>query len=97
MSFSPDTGSETALNRNKERLPFCIVWTPIPVLTWILPIVGHMGITTSSGVIRDFGGPYTVSVSTYFLFLLNLINSTFQFCLNRKTTWPLVIQLVIYN
>ena len=29
---------------------------------WFIPIIGHMGICTSSGVIRDFAGPYYVSV-----------------------------------
>ncbi|KAJ8273442.1 hypothetical protein GJAV_G00101660 [Gymnothorax javanicus] len=43
------------------RYPYCIVWTPIPVLSWLLPFVGHMGICTSAGVIRDFAGPYFVS------------------------------------
>ncbi|OQV20150.1 Transmembrane protein 222 [Hypsibius exemplaris] len=45
----------------KNRFPFCIVWTPIPVLTWLFPFIGHMGIATSKGVIRDFAGPYYVS------------------------------------
>ncbi|XP_055334977.1 transmembrane protein 222-like [Paramacrobiotus metropolitanus] len=45
----------------KSRYPFCIVWTPIPVLTWLFPFIGHMGIATSTGVIRDFAGPYFVS------------------------------------
>lgn len=44
-----------------ERYPFCIVWTPIPFLTWLFPFIGHMGIAYSSGVIRDFAGPYYVS------------------------------------
>ncbi|XP_023816010.1 transmembrane protein 222 [Oryzias latipes] len=43
------------------RFPYCIVWTPIPVLTWLLPFIGHMGICTSGGIIRDFAGPYFVS------------------------------------
>ena len=30
---------------------------------WLLPFIGHMGIAMSSGVIRDFAGPYYVSVS----------------------------------
>uniref|UniRef100_A0A671N8S3 Transmembrane protein 222-like n=1 Tax=Sinocyclocheilus anshuiensis TaxID=1608454 RepID=A0A671N8S3_9TELE len=47
-----------------SRYPYCIVWTPIPVLSWLFPFIGHMGICTSSGVIRDFAGPYFVSVST---------------------------------
>ncbi|XP_017853922.1 transmembrane protein 222 isoform X2 [Drosophila busckii] len=44
-----------------DRYPFCIVWTPIPVLTWILPFIGHMGICMSNGIIRDFAGPYLVT------------------------------------
>lgn len=44
-----------------NRYPTCIVWTPIPMLTWMLPFIGHMGIATSIGVIRDFAGPYYVS------------------------------------
>ncbi|XP_040193781.1 transmembrane protein 222 isoform X1 [Rana temporaria] len=45
----------------RSRFPHCVVWTPIPVLTWLFPFIGHMGICTSSGVIRDFAGPYFVS------------------------------------
>ncbi|ELW59120.1 Transmembrane protein 222 [Tupaia chinensis] len=29
--------------------------------SWFLPVIGHMGICTSTGVIRDFAGPYFVS------------------------------------
>ena len=46
---------------SRDRFPFCIVWTPIPLLTWLFPFIGHMGICTSAGVIRDFAGPYIVS------------------------------------
>ena len=45
----------------RNRYPLCIVWTPIPMLTWFLPIIGHMGICTTQGIIRDFAGPYYVS------------------------------------
>ncbi|XP_030146241.1 transmembrane protein 222 [Taeniopygia guttata] len=51
--FGPDA--------ERGRFPHCVVWTPIPVLTWLFPIIGHMGICTSAGVIRDFAGPYFVS------------------------------------
>lgn len=30
---------------------------------WLFPFIGHMGICTSTGIIRDFAGPYFVSVS----------------------------------
>ena len=32
---------------------------------WFFPIIGHMGICTSTGVILDFAGPYFVSVSPH--------------------------------
>lgn len=41
--------------------PYCIVWTPLPIITWLIPIIGHMGIAYSNGVIRDFAGSYYVS------------------------------------
>nr|XP_019928839.2 transmembrane protein 222 [Crassostrea gigas] len=49
------------IDHAKCRYPHCIVWTPIPCLTWLFPFIGHMGIATSAGVIRDFAGPYFVS------------------------------------
>ena len=48
------------INPKRNRFPFCIVWTPIPLLTYVLPFIGHMGICTSTGIIRDFGGSFTV-------------------------------------
>ena len=48
------------INPSRQRFPFCIVWTPIPCLTWIFPFIGHMGIGTSVGVIKDFAGSYYV-------------------------------------
>ncbi|XP_015987623.2 transmembrane protein 222 isoform X1 [Rousettus aegyptiacus] len=40
--------------------------SPVPSMSlfphrWFFPIIGHMGICTSTGVIRDFAGPYFVS------------------------------------
>ncbi|KAK7093391.1 transmembrane protein 222-like [Littorina saxatilis] len=49
------------IDPSKDRFPHCIVWIPIPCLTWLFPIIGHMGIALTSGVIRDFAGPYYVS------------------------------------
>ena len=50
-----------AIDFKHDRFPFCVVWTSIPLITWLLPFVGHMGIASSSGVIHDFAGPYFVS------------------------------------
>ncbi|XP_045602029.1 transmembrane protein 222 [Procambarus clarkii] len=49
------------MDHRHHRYPCCIVWTPIPLLTWLFPIIGHVGIGNTSGVIRDFAGPYFVS------------------------------------
>eukprot|EP01147_Barroeca_monosierra_P005487 gene5487-8913_t len=52
------------IDPSRSRFPFCIVWTPLPMLSWILPFIGHVGIATSSGVIYDFAGPFFVSVDS---------------------------------
>lgn len=65
MSVSSNGSSSEVIlppiNADADRYPLCIVWTPIPVLTWFFPFIGHMGIAMSNGVIRDFAGPYFVS------------------------------------
>ena len=50
------------IDLERQRYPYCIVWTPIPCVTWLFPSIGHAGICTSEGVIYDFAGPYYVSV-----------------------------------
>ena len=25
----------------RDRYPFCIVWSPLPMITWLCPIIGH--------------------------------------------------------
>ncbi|XP_066589079.1 transmembrane protein 222 [Prorops nasuta] len=52
---------DTTIHPESNKFPFCIVWTPIPLLTYLFPFIGHMGIATSTGVIRDFDGSYHVS------------------------------------
>lgn len=61
MSISSLESRTPTINFNTDKYPYCIVWTPIPVLTWFFPFIGHMGICLSNGVIRDFAGPYFVS------------------------------------
>merc|ERR1712168_36405 len=53
--------SEKEIDPNRARFPYCIVWTPLPCITWLIPPIGHTGIAYSTGVIRDFAGPYYVS------------------------------------
>lgn len=53
------TPSSSNAIRNKD-LSFSIVWSPLPPITWLIPIIGHTGIADSSGVVSDFRGPYFV-------------------------------------
>jgi Protein of unknown function (DUF778) len=48
-----------------KLFPFCLVWTTIPLISWIFPFVGHLGICTSEGVTLDFAGPQFVSVDSF--------------------------------
>jgi len=59
------TDTKTSINVQRHRYPYCIVWTPLPVITSVLPVIGHTGICTSEGVIHDFAGPYYVSVDNF--------------------------------
>eukprot|EP00697_Spironema_sp_BW2_P012971 gnl/Spiro4/29691_TR14572_c0_g2_i1.p1 gnl/Spiro4/29691_TR14572_c0_g2~~gnl/Spiro4/29691_TR14572_c0_g2_i1.p1 ORF type:complete len:201 (-),score=53.11 gnl/Spiro4/29691_TR14572_c0_g2_i1:52-621(-) len=53
---------DLTIDVRRDRYPFSIVWTSLPLITWIFPFVGHLGICTSDGKIHDFAGPYFVSV-----------------------------------
>lgn len=45
--------------------PHCIVFGVLPVLTWLIPIIGHLGICDSTGAVHDFAGSYYVSVNDF--------------------------------
>ena len=67
-NYSEVTTTETTeaakakVDAERARFPCCVVWTPLPLITWLLPFIGHTGIGMSDGVIHDFAGPYTVTV-----------------------------------
>ena len=56
---------KTEINIKLSHFPFCIVWTPIPFITYLFPSIGHTGIGTSSGIIHDFAGSFFVSVDDF--------------------------------
>ncbi|KAG8345960.1 hypothetical protein TRVL_03204 [Trypanosoma vivax] len=65
------TGSETVFASHPSRMdmaaehyPFCVVWCPIPLISWVLPFVGHVGICDSKGRIHDFEGSHCIGVDT---------------------------------
>lgn len=53
------------IDPSKARFPYCIVWTPLPVISWLLPFVGHVGIGKEDGVILDFAGPNFICVDNF--------------------------------
>ena len=63
--------SNTQLNTNqkislqKNRYPYCIVWTPIPFLTYLIPSIGHAGIADSEGVIHDFALTFYINIDDF--------------------------------
>ncbi len=32
------------IDAEKTRFPFCIVWTTLPIISHIIPIIGHTGV-----------------------------------------------------
>lgn len=56
---------ETKMDPNKARFPFSIVWTPLPLITWLIPCIGHTGIAPSDGIIHDFSGPYQITIDDF--------------------------------
>ncbi|KAA6387898.1 MAG: hypothetical protein EZS28_016577 [Streblomastix strix] len=51
-------------DKESDRFPFSVVWTKIPLLTWVLPFIGHLGICDSKGKVYDFQGPYSIGVDS---------------------------------
>ncbi len=50
---------------NKAKFPLCITWTPLPLITWLIPCIGHTGICPSNGAIHDFAGPYFIGIDNF--------------------------------
>lgn len=53
------------INPYTARFPCCLVWTPLPVVSWLAPFIGHVGICREDGVILDFSGSSFVNVDGF--------------------------------
>jgi hypothetical protein len=53
------------IDPKQQRYPFCLVWGPLPLISWIIPWIGHLGIGDSEGRVHDFAGPYTIGVGEF--------------------------------
>ena len=56
---------ELQIKPDEARFPLCITWTHLPLLTLMVPSIGHTGICTTEGIIHDFAGPYYISVDDF--------------------------------
>jgi len=50
---------------DSDRYPYCVVWTPLPIISWFVPIIGHTGIASSTGIIYDFSDDFNVTVNNF--------------------------------
>lgn len=50
------------IDPKKEKFPCCLVWTPLPVVSWLAPFVGHVGICREDGTVVDFSGSNMINV-----------------------------------
>ncbi|OWM63422.1 protein REVERSION-TO-ETHYLENE SENSITIVITY1 [Punica granatum] len=53
------------INPKKAKFPCCLVWTPLPVVSWLAPFIGHVGICREDGVILDFSGSNFVNIDDF--------------------------------
>ncbi|XP_025815238.1 protein REVERSION-TO-ETHYLENE SENSITIVITY1 isoform X2 [Panicum hallii] len=53
------------IDPKRARFPCCIVWTPLPVVSWLAPYIGHVGICQEDGAVLDFAGSNLVSVDNF--------------------------------
>lgn len=53
------------VDTQKDRYPFCLVWGPLPVISWFIPWIGHLGIADSEGRVHDFAGPYSIGLDNF--------------------------------
>ncbi|KAI5079805.1 hypothetical protein GOP47_0005284 [Adiantum capillus-veneris] len=60
---SPGSGSASEFSSN--RFPRSIVWTPLPIVSWLAPFLGHVGVCREDGIIVDFAGSYYVNIDSF--------------------------------
>ncbi|THF95275.1 hypothetical protein TEA_020070 [Camellia sinensis var. sinensis] len=53
------------IDPKKAKFPCCLVWTPLPVVSWLAPFIGHVGICREDGAVLDFSGSNFVNVDEF--------------------------------
>ncbi|KAL7104594.1 hypothetical protein ACP275_08G255400 [Erythranthe tilingii] len=65
LMIEENESKSTLIDPKRHRFPCCIVWSPLPVISWFFPCIGHIGICREDGVILDFAGPNFVCVDNF--------------------------------
>ncbi|XP_057966663.1 protein RTE1-HOMOLOG isoform X2 [Malania oleifera] len=65
VMIEEDVQQTMHIDPKRARFPCCIVWTPLPIISWLAPFIGHIGICREDGVILDFAGPNFVCVDNF--------------------------------
>ncbi|KAJ6803129.1 protein REVERSION-TO-ETHYLENE SENSITIVITY1 [Iris pallida] len=53
------------VNAKKAKFPCCLVWTSLPIVSWLAPYMGHVGICREDGVVLDFSGSHFVGSDSF--------------------------------
>lgn len=53
------------IDPKKAKFPCCLVWTPLPVVSWLAPFIGHVGICREDGAILDFSGSNFINIDNF--------------------------------
>ena len=49
-------------NKNNSKYKYCIIWSHIPLITFLIPFIGHSSIVNSYGFIHDFDSSYFIKI-----------------------------------
>ncbi|CAN0573889.1 unnamed protein product, partial [Ectocarpus sp. 12 AP-2014] len=41
---------DRGIDKARSRYPYCIVWTPLPVITWFIPLIGEVRCSTRARI-----------------------------------------------
>lgn len=83
----------------KDKFPCCLVWTPLPVVSWLAPFIGHVGICQEDGVILDFSGSNFVNVDSFAFgavaryLQLDRKQVDFHSVLQQNYNWPYYVSI----
>nr|GLL17180.1 protein REVERSION-TO-ETHYLENE SENSITIVITY1-like [Ipomoea trifida] len=53
------------IDPKNAKFPCCLVWTPLPVVSWLAPFIGHVGLCREDGAVIDFSGSSFVNVNDF--------------------------------